>query len=521
MKFRSLVTAVLAVAIPFTVAVSKSSAATPEKLIISLGNEPDSGFDPIYGWGRYGDPLFQSTLIRRNKALQLIGDLATDWILSNDRLTWTVNLKANVKFSDGSDLTTADIAFTFETAKSAATTHDLSNLDKIEVVDARKIRFTLKQPDITFIDELSAIGIVPKSHYNKSYGQHPVGSGPYLFQRWDKGQQMLIKANPYYHGKQPAFRDILIVFSDEDSRLALLKSGQLQLAAIPQRFSAVITPPLKLWSVDSVDNRGIVWPINKPGKADNGQTNGNMVSQDPAIRQAINLAMDRELMVNGVLNGYGRPAYSIADGAPWGPAEQKQSHKADLNAARKVLSDAGWADSNGDGTIDKEGHEAKMTLLYKAGDSAREQLSIVAANMVKPLGIKMDLLAGSWDFIAGKMHENPVLMGWGSHSAKEVRFVHHSDFAGVEFFNSGFYKNTQVDQAINQASNASSWEASLPFWQQAQEQILADQPWTWLVNLDHIYAASSCLDLGAPVPEPHGHGWPLTANITEWTWTCQ
>ncbi len=521
MKFRAILTTALAVTIPFTATLSEAYAAAPEKLVISLGSEPDAGFDPIYGWGTYGDPLFQSTLIRRNKDLELTGDLAANWTLSGDRLTWTIDLKPNIKFSDGSDLTTSDIAFTYETAKNAATTHDLSNLAKVEVINATKIRFILKQADITFIDELTTLGIVPKSSYNKDYGQHPVGSGPYVFQRWDKGQQMLIKANPYYYAHIPEFKDILVIFTDEDSRLALLKSGQLQLAAIPQRFSTVITPPLALWSVDSVDNRGIVWPVNKPGKAENGQANGNIISQDPAIRQAMDLAMDRELMVNGVLNGYGRPAHSIADDMPWGPAEQKQSNKADLEAAKKVLKDAGWADTNGNGTIDKDGHEAKLTLLYKAGDSAREQLSIVAANMAKPLGIDIELLAGSWDFIATKMHENPVLMGWGSHSAKEVRFVHHSDFAGVEFFNSGFYQNAKVDQALDQASNAPSWEASLPFWQQAQQQIQADQPWTWLVNLDHIYAASSCLDLGTPVPEPHGHGWPLTANITEWTWTCQ
>jgi peptide/nickel transport system substrate-binding protein len=521
MKRSSVLLATLALTVPFTIAVPASYAATPAQLIISLGNEPDAGFDPIYGWGRYGDPLFQSTLIRRNKNLELSGDLAANWTLSSDRLTWTIELKPNIKFSNGSDLTTSDIAFTYLTAKNAATTHDLSNLVKIEVVDANKIQFVLNQPDITFIDELTSLGVVPKDSYDENYGQHPIGSGPYTFKRWDKGQQLLVTANPFYYGQKPEFENILIVFTDEDSKLALLKSGQLQLAAIPQRFSSVITPPLALWQIDSVDNRGISWPVNKPNKTDDQQANGNNVSHDPAIRQAINLAMDRDLLVNGVLNGYGRPAHSIADGMPWGPVKQNLANSADLEAAKKMLSDAGWADTNGNGTIDKDGHEANMTLLYKSGDSVREQLSIVAADMVKPLGINIELLAGSWDFIATKMHENPVLMGFGSHSAKEVRFVYHSDFAGVDFFNTGFYSSKEVDQALDQASNAPSWEASLPFWQQAQQQILADQPWTWLVNLDHLYAASSCLDLGDPIPEPHGHGWPLTANITEWSWTCQ
>lgn len=521
MKFRTLYSTALAVVMPLTMILTPVQAAIPEKLVVSLGSEPDAGFDPIYGWGSYGDPLFQSTLIRRNNALELVGDLAKRWDISADRLTWTLELKDNIKFSDGSDLTTSDIAFTYKTAKNAATTHDLSNLDKIEVIDKNTIKFVLNKGDITFVDELISLGIVPEATYSNTYGQSPIGSGPYTFQRWDKGQQMLIKANPYYYGNQPAFKEMLVVFADEDTRLSLLKSGQLHLAAVPQRFSSVITPPLKLWNIDSVDNRGIVWPVTKPAATESGKQYGNKVSFDPAIRQAIDAAIDRKLLVSGVLNGYGRPAHSIADGMPWGPAAQDHSDEADLTKAKAILAAGGWADTNGNGIVDKDGQEATITLLYKSGDSAREQLSIVASQMVKPLGIKVDLLAGGWDFIATKMHENPVLMGFGSHSAKEVRFVYHSDFAGVDFFNSGFYQNALVDEALDKAAVAESWEASLPFWQQAQVQVAKDQPWTWLVNLDHIYATSSCLDLGKPVPEPHGHGWPLTANITEWTWQCQ
>ena len=178
-------------------------------------------------------------------------------------------------------------------------------------------------------------------------------------------------------------------------------------------------------------------------------------------------------------------------------------------------------DSNANGTLDKQGVEAQLTLWYKAGDSTREQLALVVASMIKPLGINIKVKAGSWEQIATQMHSNPVLMGFGSHSAKEVQFVHHSNFAGIDFFNSGYYKNPQVDAALDLASKAPSWQASLPFWQQAQQQIILDQPWTWLVNVDHLYAATGCLNLGKPVPEPHGHGWPLTANIGEWEWTCR
>ena len=125
MNSSSILSAVLAVMMSFTVAVSTAFATKPSQLIIALGEEPTTGFDPIYGWGRYGDPLIQSTLLRRNAELNFYGDLAQDWQLSQDRLIWSVDLKPGIKFSDGNLLTAADVAFSYLTAKKAATTHDL------------------------------------------------------------------------------------------------------------------------------------------------------------------------------------------------------------------------------------------------------------------------------------------------------------------------------------------------------------------------------------------------------------
>lgn len=170
-------------------------------------------------------------------------------------------------------------------------------------------------------------------------------------------------------------------------------------------------------------------------------------------------------------------------------------HHYDVKRAQQTLTSAGWIDSNNDGIRERNSINAEMTLYYKAGDSVREELAITISQMLKPIGIKLDIVGADWDTIAKHMHNNPVLMGFGSHSANEIRSLFHSDYAGVDFYNSGLYQNEEVDHLIDQAIHASSWQESLPLWQESQKLIEKDLPWTWLVNLDHLYATNKCLDL--------------------------
>ncbi len=85
-----------------------------EELILALQGEPQDGFDPILGWGRYGNPLFQSTLLARDNDLKIIKDLATDYSVSDDGLTWTIAIRKDVKFSTGKPLTAKDVAFNLQ-----------------------------------------------------------------------------------------------------------------------------------------------------------------------------------------------------------------------------------------------------------------------------------------------------------------------------------------------------------------------------------------------------------------------
>ena len=103
-----------------------------EELILAVGNEPETGFDPALGWGQYGSPLFQSTLLKRDNKLKITNDIAADYQVSEDGKVWTVKLRDDVLFSDGKPLTAEDVKFTFETALTSGSVLDLNILDSVE-----------------------------------------------------------------------------------------------------------------------------------------------------------------------------------------------------------------------------------------------------------------------------------------------------------------------------------------------------------------------------------------------------
>lgn len=495
-----------------------------DELILAIRGEPSDGFDPTTGWGRYGAPLFQSTLLKRDNDLNLVGDLAERYDKSADGLTWTFYLKKDIRFSDGSPLTAKDVVFTFETAAKNSSVVDLQTVKTAKAKDDLTVEITLERPLSTFVNVAATLGIVPAASYGDDYAQNPIGSGPFKLVQWDKGQQIIVERNPEYYGKEPAFKKITFLYLNEEAAFAAAKAGKVDVAAIASPLAKQEVKGMKVLPVHSVDNRGICFPcVKSGGKTEKGYPVGNDVTADPAIRKAINYAADREALVEGALLGFGTPAYSICDNLPWWNPETK-FEDGDTEKAKKILADAGWKDSDGDGVLEKDGLKAAFTLIYPADDQIRQTLAIAMADSMKAIGLDISVDGKSWDEIETLMYANPVLFGWGSHDPSEMYNVYAGENAGKYFYNTSYYKNGQVDRYMEEALGSLDDEEANRLWQKAQWDgttgfsALGDAPWAWLVNLDHVYLVKEGLDLGQNRIEPHGHGWPITANIEEWRW---
>lgn len=503
---------------------SKKRAADEVIVTMPATSEPESGFDPAYGWGageHVHEPLIQSTLTTTTKDLKIEKDLATDYQVSPDGLTWTVTIRDDVAFTDGEPLTAKDVAFTYNHCKEKSTVNDFTMLDKAVAVDDKTVEFHMTRAFSIWPYTMAVVGIVPEHAYDENYGQNPVGSGRYIMKQWDKGQQVIFEANPDYYGEKPKIKKVTVLFMEEDAALAAAMAGKVDVAHTAASYSDQQIEGYSLLAVQTVDNRGFNLPSIEPQEKD-GTTYGNAFTADVNVRRAINIGIDREEMIENVLNGYGTQAYSVCDKMPWYNSQCEVEY--DQEEARRLLTEAGWVEGK-NGIREKDGKKAAFTLMFSTGDSVRQALAEDAANQLKEIGIEVKTEGVGWDVAYDRAQAEPLMWGWGAHTPMELYNIYHSlEGRGIGQAEYSPYSNEQVDQYMDQALSTGSLEDSYELWKKAQWDGTTgitqegDIPWIWLCNIDHLYFVRDGLRVAEQKIHPHGHGWSIVNNVDQWSW---
>lgn len=506
---------------------SANDAGVKNQVIVAMNmnSEPAAGFDPFVSWGcgeHVHEPLIQSTLITTDVNLEFVNDLATEYYCADDGMTWYFTIRDDAKFTDGEPLSASDVAFTINgIIESEAAEADLSMVEKAVATDDTHVEITMTKPYNALLYTLAVVGIVPEHAHGEDYGANPIGSGRYMLEQWDRGQQVILKANPDYYGEAPKMERVVVVFMEEDAALAAVRAGQVDIAYTSATYSDQTSEGYELFACETVDSRGISLPSIAAGqtKADgaNEYLAGNDVTCDLTVRRAINYGVDRQAMIDNVLNGYGTPAYSVCDSSPWGSPDMKV--ETDVEAAKKLLDEAGWA-SGEDGVRSKDGIRAAFDMYYASDDSVRQALAAEFADQMKELGIEVSIKGASWDDIYPHEFSTPILWGWGSNAPTELYELTYSQGWG----NYACYDNAEIDSYLDEALAVPYIEDSYELFQKAQwdgTQGVAPQgaaTWVWLANVDHLYFKRTGLEVAEQKPHPHGHGWSLVNNVDQWSW---
>ena len=503
-----------------------SKGSTQVVIAMNPTSEPAAGFDPLVAWGcgeHVHEPLIQSTLITTDEDLNFVNDLATDYLCSSDGLVWTFTIRDDVVFSDGEPLSARDVAFTVNgVIDSAMSEADLSMVDRAVAVSDTVVELHLNKPHNALLYTLAVLGIVPEHAYGPEYGRNPIGSGRYVLERWDKGQQVIFTANPTYYGRKPSMERVVVVFMDEDAALAAVQKGEVDIAYTYATHARQAFEGYELAAYKTVDSRGVSLPSVPAGgtklvEGDMAFNTGNDVTADVAVRRAINCGLDRDAVIEHVLDGYGKVAYSVGDGMPWSSPDMKV--ELDREKAARLLDEAGWKRGE-DGVRSRDGVRAAFDIWYSSDDSVRQALANEFANQMAELGLEVTPRGGSWDEIYLHQFSQPVLWGWGSNSPVEVYELNYSTGWG----NYSCYESEITDAYLDEALAQTDVEASYEYWRKAMwdgVEGVAPQgaaTWAWIANVDHLYFKREGLDVAHQKPHPHGHGWSLVNNVDAWSW---
>ena len=340
--------------------------------------------------------------------------------LSADGKTLTVKLRDDVVWSDGEPLTAADFVFTYEMIMADSnivnTRYPYEDyVESVEAADDHTLVVNFKEPfaawqTTLFLNVLpehvlrpvfEADGTLDNAEWNHA---PTVGVGPFVFQEWETDSHMILVANPNWI-RPPQLEQIFIRMADDAAQEAAILAGDSDIGTFLD------------WSqADSINNSGVAKFVTQPSGYDEGwflnfdPETAHPAMLDVRVRQAIVLATDREKITHDLLGGLTVPPATFWDSTPPYSDPNLKPYPYDPEEAKRLLDEAGWVDSNGDGTRDKDGTE--LVLRYIANQrQLRKDVQAVVQQMWAQVGIGAELVNYGDDYFNGYADGGPQATG--------------------------------------------------------------------------------------------------------------
>lgn len=485
----------------------------------------DGSLDPIKGAMSYGYPFINNALTKISPESKYVGDLATDWSISEDALTYTFQLREGVTFHDGSDFTAEDVVFTYETVRKNQgdnTAVDLSRLESVTAEGDYAVTFRLSEPYSSFLNQTACLGIVPKASYDSAaFDTKPIGTGPWKVAQYDMDQKIIVTANRDYYDGAPAISQVTVLNMEADTAIANAKSGQLDVVMVEPNYAGETVDGMHIENLETMDVRQISLPVigERSYRTEDGKnmTVGNNITCDILVRKALAIGIDRQAIIDNALNGIGKPAEGFTENLEWGnPASFQDNQKQE---AMKLLEQGGWTKGK-EGIYEKDGKKCRFTLCAPTDDTGRYQLAVAFSEEAKQMGIQVDVEQRTWDELYQTAASVGIVWGWGQYDPIILKNLFYSkDFKGTGTNNTVGYFDKPTDALIETAMSAGSHEDAVAAWKRVQEITADAYAYLYIVNIEHSYFVNDSLDisLDTQIPHPHGHGTPAINNMKDWT----
>ncbi|MCI0335809.1 MAG: ABC transporter substrate-binding protein [Planctomycetes bacterium] len=511
-----------------------------EKILTALGRVPPAdgaGVDYNSSWVRHvpGDlkssnPLFISSItefeFRKMTGFEYLSydesinyfapaEYVVSWKSSKDGLMDKIVLRDDVVWSDGRPITADDIKFSFQVIMTdavivPAVRTGVDQLKWVEAFDDRTVVFFHKEPLATNTVNIE-FPVIPKHVYQKSIAEdptmarsayhakledHPIVGGPYELVRRSRNQEFVVRRRENFykpHGKQvrakPYFKEIRVkVIEDFNTALVALKGGQIEEMFIrPEQWvnqtndANFYKRNTKVTAVEWTEFH-FIWNTETP------------FFSDSRVRQAMSFAMDYEELLKVVCQGLYQPARGPYHPTSWMfPKNGPQPYQQDFVQAEKLLDEAGWTDSDGDGIRDKliDGKRVpfEFTML-----TYQTETGVMAATLMKmsldQIGVICHVKPTEFTVLIDRQQKHrfdAAMAGWGSGTDPDGS---RNSYATGEARNSGLYSNRRVDELFEKGLRELDPEKRAAIYGEIHMILWEDQPYTWLFYRNAFYAFS-------------------------------
>ncbi|MDD7363781.1 MAG: ABC transporter substrate-binding protein [Peptoniphilus sp.] len=483
----------------------EEAAKDKDTLTIAQASDAES-MDPIVQNSIYAENIIKQiydTLLVRTPEGDIENRLAES-VEQPDDVSYVIKIRPNVKFSNGEDLTSEDVAYTLNRA---ATSNEYGYIygqidpNSYDTSDPNVLKFRLKKPDATFKAALAhpAASIVDKETTEadpEGLGTKPVGTGPFKLDSWKKLDNTSLSYNENYWGDKPAFDKMVFRIIPEDSnRMIELDSGEADIA--------MEVAPNDASKVEENENLALYT------KLDNsvhfmGLTVDRGIFENPKAREAMDYALDMQAIVDAVYMGHGKIATGpINPNIPYSISDSIEPHKRDIEKAKALLAEAGV----------KEGETVQ---LYCHDQQSRIDMATIIQSQLKEVGLNVEISPMEWNTYMSTLgkpdHKHDMfLMSW-SPSVVDPHYplyaTYHSDKKGTGP-NFMFYGNPELDALIEQGLRAPEDERAA-IYKQAQELVINDHPVVFALYGEQIIGAQKFIKNFDPDPSGSNEFYHIT-----------
>jgi peptide/nickel transport system substrate-binding protein len=420
----------------------------------------------------------------------ILPDLAESWEVSEDGTEYIFHLREGILFHNGETLDAQDVVTTFEAGLDElnAYYYYYERADAVEVVDEMTVRITTPERDPLFLRILSDLGVYPTEYFNEvgteGFEEHPIGTGPFMFVEWVKGERIILDAFPDYweEGLPKVARVTFRPIPESSTRVAAVQTGEIHIA---NRLNAEEAQSLLL----SPDVQVIRYPVDRVFYiAFNNLTSGvDKPTEDVMVRQAMNYAVDRQAIVDALFNGFASLSSGFVTPGNLGYNDSIEPYPFDPELARQLLSDAGYAD----------GFEIGMACPTGAYINF-EQVCEAVANYLADVGIRMEggeiqfMESGQyWDLEANK--ELPPLFGdsWSSTDGEAINRLR----GALNGFDASYsaWSSDEIQESIQRIQTTIDPDERGALYSEFQQILYDDPPFIYLYEPNTFEAINSAV----------------------------
>lgn len=424
--------------------------------------------------------------------------LAEKWEVAEDKVTFTFHLRHDVTFHDGAPLSADDVIYSIDRimdpkVDAASLRSYFVDCESYQKLDDYTVVIKWKKPYFKALEMVAGVPIVPKhilddgTDFNRHpYGRHPVGTGPYKFAAWDTGQKIALERYSGYWGEKPHFDRVQFkIITNDDVGLQVLQKGDLDFIERVRRVQWLTQTVSKEFT-----DRFTKLHYNYPSYSYIGWNMRNPLFQDKRVRQAMTMLLNRELMLKEIFYCLGRiatgPFYYTTPYAD--PAIKPYPY--DPQQASKLLAEAGWKDSDGDGVLDKDGVPFRFELSFTADVPEWTQMAVMYKEDLKKAGIDMSIRSLEWAVFAENVQRfkfDACALAWTLDPNPDPYQLFHGSQADIEgSSNHVGFKNAEIDRLIELNRAEFDRQKRIEYCRQMDRIIHEEQPYTFFLTGERL-----------------------------------